>query len=419
VATLVIGGGLAGLATAQVLAERGEQVRVLELLDGVGLETSFANAGLLTPSMPEPWNGPGAVGHLAGSVFGRHSSIRLNVRAIPSLLTWGISFLRNSSPDRFHSAVDDNFRLARYSRERTAELTERLGLRYDFLDGGSLCVFRERQAMAERQAICDRLRNSGMNSREVDRDEIVEIEPALAGTAAEFIGGIWLPDDATGDAHLYCRELERTIVGDGGVVETGVRVSGLSIRNGVLFGVDTDHGRIEADRVVVAAGTRSPDLLRTTGRSLPIKPAKGHSLTFEYDDPGELPGVGIVDDSAHAVVSPFGERIRVVGFAEFAGFDKSIGRRRLDQLFGVLESLLPHIAAQVDRDQGVPWAGLRPMSADGRPHIGPAGIDGLYVNSGHGALGWTMAMGSAQLLVDQMLGDRPAIDPRPFLPFRR
>ena len=415
---LIIGGGLIGLATAQVLVEQGEHVRVLVAREGVGLETSFANGGLLTPSMPEPWNGPGVYRHLAASLFRSSSSMQLRLRALPSLLSWGITFLRNSTPGRFYSATDDNYRLAVYSLDKTLALSERLQFDYDFLDAGTLSVFQNAEQMAERQAISDHLACHGLMSVTVVRDEIVALEPLLKDVADKLIGGIWFPDDASGDAHLFCRELAREVIAGGGEIDTGMRVTGLILRNGKMTGVDTNRGRIDASRVVVAAGVYSPHLLRGVKHALPVKPAKGYSVTVDAEGLGELPGVAIQDDESHAVISRFGNRIRVVGTAEFAGFDTSIGKARIDHLLGVLESLLPDLASRADRTSAEAWAGLRPMSNDGRPFIGSGNIEGLFINAGHGALGWTMAMGSAHLLADQIL-DRPTeIDGSPFLATR-
>jgi D-amino-acid dehydrogenase len=416
--TLIIGGGLIGLATAQALLERDEHVRVLEAREGVGLETSFANGGMLTPSMPEPWNGPGVHRHLAASLFRGSSSMQLRFRAIPSLISWGVAFLRNSTASRFYAATEDNYRLAVYSRDKTFALTERLELDYELLDSGTLCLFQNPQQIAERQAICEYLARHGLTYRTLGLDEIGEIEPTLKDIADRFTSAIWFPDDAIGDAHLFCTELARSIVAGGGEIDTGLRVSRLICNNGRVSGVDSNRGRIDADRIVIAAGVHSPALLRSVGSSLAVKPAKGYSLTFDCKDLGELPGVAIVDDEAHSVVSRFGDRVRIVGTADFAGFDKSIGQARVDHLFAVLESLLPELAAKVDREAGEAWAGLRPMSNDGRPFIGPGNMEGLFINAGHGALGWTMAMGSAHLLADQISGHPAEVDCKPFLATR-
>ena len=416
--TLIIGGGLSGLAVAAVLVERGEQVRVVEAREGVALETSFANAGMLTPSLPEPWNGPGVHRHLAASLFGGHQSMQVRWRTLPSLMRWGIAFLRNSSAPRFQAAVLDNFALASYSRGKTLALVERFGSRYTLLDSGTLCVYRHADEMVERREICELLGDNGLEWREVGRDEIAELEPALADVANELAGAFWLPGDAVGDAHLFCRELEQDILQGGGEIDTGIEVNGFVHKNGKVSGVDTNRGRIDAGRVVVAAGSHSTGLLRQLDLALPVQPAKGLSLTFDCAGMHGLPGVAILDEASHAVISPFTDRVRVVGSAEFAGFDKSIADKRMDYLFESLAALLPGLVAKVDRAAATPWAGLRPMSSDGRPHIGATGIDGLYVNAGHGALGWTMAMGSAHLLADLLTGTPPEIDHRPFLPFR-
>ena len=416
--TLIIGGGIIGLATAQVLVERGEDVRVLEAREGVGLETSFANGGMLTPSLPEPWNGPGVHRHLAASLFRSSASMQLRFRAIPSLMSWGVAFLRNSTAKRFYAATADNYRLAVYSRDKTLALTEKLELDYDLLDSGTLYLFQDPGAMAARQAICDHLARLGLRSRNIARDEIREIEPTLKDCADKFSGAIWFPGDAIGDAHLFCKELARNIVAGGGEIDTGMRVSKLICDSAGMLGVDTNRGRIDARRIIIAAGVHSPALLRSVACSLAVKPAKGYSLTFDCEDLGDLPGVAIMDDAAHSVISRLGKRLRVVGAADFAGFNKSIARSRIDQLFAVLESLLPGLAAKVDRGAGQVWAGLRPMSHDGRPFIGAGNVEGLFINAGHGALGWTMAMGSAHLLADQMTTRPVEIDCNPFLATR-
>jgi len=417
--TLIVGGGLLGLSTAVALLEHGEDVRVLEALDGVGLETSYANGGLITASMSEPWNGPGVYRHLAASLFNPHSPMKLRLRAMPSLFSWGIGFLRNSMPRRYFAACHDNYLLARYSQEKTLELTEERHLQYEAAGGGSLSVFRKHGDISGQLAVATRLQDLGMSFHQLSADETVAKEPALTPIRDQLTAGIWYPDDVRGDAHLFCRELARLIQEDGGAVETGVSVSNVIVRNGTVTGVDTNRGVMSADRLVIAAGTRSPAMLRTTGQSIPVKPAKGYSVTVDARDIEGVPQIPIVDDEMHAAIAPLGSRLRAVGTAEFAGFDKKIPQSRIDNLFTLLELLLPDVAQQVDREKAEPWAGLRPMSNDGRPVIGPAKVKGLFINTGHGPLGWTMAMGSGHLLADQILGRSPAIDFRPYLPGRR
>jgi len=412
--TVVIGGGLIGLCTAQALVEREQEVLVLEAREGVGLETSFANGGMLTPSLPEPWNGPGVFAHLLGSLFNPRASTRLRLRAVPSLVSWGIEFLKNATPDRYLAATRDNFRLACYSLQKTLEVTQRLDLAYDLSERGTLCIFEDAGHMAERTGLCKDLADLGLAMRECGVAQVIDIEPTLAPIRDRLVGGLWLPGDARGDAHLFCCALARAMAGQGVRIVTRSTVTRLVVAGGRVLGVATDAGILRADRVVVAAGVRSPALLETAGQSVPVKPAKGYSITMEGSTLGRLPDVTLLDDVSHTVINSFGDRLRIAGTAEFAGFDKTVTPARIDNLLRALDSVLPDLAAKVDRDAVKPWVGLRPMSSDGRAFIGPTATDGLFVNTGHGALGWTMAMGSAHVLADQIIGRQPEVDAQPF-----
>ena len=417
--TVIIGGGLIGLATAHALAERSEEVLLLEAEDGVGMDTSFANGGMLTPSLPEPWNGPGVFGHLVTSLLRPGAPMKLRVGAIPSLFTWGIGFIRHSGRRSYYAASEHNYRLAAYSLEQTRAITDRLELQFDYADRGTLCIFEDEAHLQDRQALCERLAPLGLVSRRLKAGEVMETEPTLAPSADRLAGGIWLPDDARGDAHQFCRELARVVTGAGGEIRTNTRVTGIEVDKGKVAAVVTANGRIAAQRVIVAAGSYSAALVRPLGIRLALKPAKGYSLTIDGDGLGSLPDVAIGDDATHTVVTSLGRRLRVAGTAEFAGFDKSLTPARVAALYRALEAVLPEIARRVNRDKAEAWTGLRPMSNDGMPFVGPTGIDGLYVNSGHGALGWTMAMGSGSLLADVIAGRDAAIDPGPYLPVRR
>lgn len=412
--TVVIGAGLIGLSTARALIDRGEQVHVVEAREGVALETSFANGGLHTPSMSEPWNSPGVLRHLAGSLLDPHSSMKLRVTAIPSLMFWGLKFLRNSRAERFFAACESNFRLANYSLEKTLRISAQRELDYDLAHGGTLSVFRDLRGMTMQREVARHLQRLGMQSHELDPDAVVEREPTLAAIRPRIAAGIWYPDDVRGDAHRFCRELARTIEDDGGCIQTGVAVSRLRKKNGTIVAVETNHGEIVADMVVVAAGTRSPQLLKTVGEYVPVKPAKGYSVTIDTSGMTGVPSIPVQDDSMHAAVTPLGNRIRLVGTVEFAGFDRRIDESGIDNLFRLLDGLLPELAIQVDRRKSVPWTNLRPVSNDGSPFIGPARTPGLFVNTGHGALGWTMAMGSGELLADLMVGRTTEIDAAPY-----
>lgn len=411
---LVVGGGLQGLCSAQVLIERGHEVTVIEALDGVGLETSFANGGLITPSRCEPWNGPDAVSHLLRSIFRTSSAFRLRPKAIPSLIFWGLGFLMNSTHSRRTATLRANFDLASYSKDRTNELRQRLGLKFAHRSAGTLNVFREGESITAIRDQAEFLSRLGMRFEELDVNGITAIEPTLRHARAPIKGAFYFPDDDSGDAHLFCLELQREIVLAGAIVETGTRVIRVAIEKGKVIGTETGHGLARADAIVIAAGNGSPALVRPLGLSLPIKPAKGYSLTLDLDGIDERPRTPIIDETLHAAITPMDRRLRLTSTVEFSGFDKRIDSERINDLLSLLGELYPRIASQIDRDQARPWAGLRPVSSDGRPFIGASKLPGLYINAGHGPLGWTLAMGSAQLLADLIEGRPTQIDPDPF-----
>lgn len=413
--TLIIGGGLIGLATAQALRDRGQSdIIIIEAREGVALETSFANAGIMTPSMSDPWNGPGVHWQLLASFFSARSPMKLRLHALPALVNWGLRFLHNSSPARHLRATELNFLLSDYSVRQTQRLRERLGLRYDCSDVGTLKIFRDASAMRQPLKLATHLASLGLRTQVLSRDETIAHEPALAPIASQLAGALRFADDAAGDAQQFCRALEQALRRADVELRCNVKVKALRVKDNRVRGVISDHGAIEAERVVVAAGCWSPQLLQPVGVSLPIKPAKGYSLTIDLHGVESRPRIPIVDDAMHAAVTPMGDRLRIGGTAEFAGFDARIDPKRIDNLKNLTRAIYPRLAEQIDFNQARAWTGLRPMSCDGVPFVGATRIDGLYVNAGHGHLGWTMAVGSGELLADQMLGRAPALDPAPF-----
>ena len=412
--TLVIGGGLIGLSTAYALQSRGASVTLIDARESVALETSFANGGLITPSMPEPWNGPGVYRHLAASLFNPRASMRLRLHAIPSLMGWGLRFLKHSAPIHYFAACTDNYHLARYSLEQTAALTDELGLDYDRGTAGTLSVFRAREDYDAKRAICEHVSRLGMNYRVPTPAEIVDLVPALESVQDQLFKGIHYPEDDFGDARRYCEALLPHFEAAGGHAEFGVQVHRLRTSGGRIGGVETSAGERTADNVVIAAGVHSPMLAADAGVDLPVKPAKGYSVTVDVPSTDGLPCLPVIDDSMHACLTPLGSRLRMVGTAEFTGFDTRIDAVRTDNLYRLFEALLPELASETDRSTARPWAGLRPMSYDGRPFIGETHVARLFVNCGHGPLGWTMAAGSGALLADRIVGAPTAIDATPY-----
>jgi D-amino-acid dehydrogenase len=248
----------------------------------------------------------------------------------------------------------------------------------------------------------------------LDSNGIVALEPSLEDVRHDLVAGIHFVDDEFGDARQFCTELAGSIVASGGTIDTDTQVTEILASRGRVTGLRTHREVISADRVVLAAGPWSRRLSKPLGLSLPVQPAKGYSVTIDITGLDGAPRIPVLDDTMHAGVTPLDHRLRLVGTAEFTGFDSRVQQLRVDNLFDLLQALFPKIDARVDRAKARPWAGLRPMSADGKPVIGRTPVEGLYLNTGHGQLGWTMAAGSAEVLADLMQGTTPAIDTTPF-----
>jgi D-amino-acid dehydrogenase len=415
---LVIGCGVVGLTTALELLQRGQRVMLVDSAEHEGLGTSFANGGLLTPSMSDPWNSPGVHKHLLEYLVSSSSALKLRLVALPSLIRWGPQFLLNSRAAPHRTATLANLTLSNYSLAALKDLRARYGLSFDASDRGTLKFFRTIDALDASLRMTDLLKEHGLEARILDRDGTIALEPCLAPVRDQIMGAIYYPGDGSGDAHLFCRAVARTIAERGGEFRYGRPVRSIEICNRRVAGVRLGDETIPADQVIVAAGVMSPALVSRFGLKLAIKPVKGYSMTYTPDQRASMPGLPVIDDAYHTAITPLGPRIRVAGTAEFAGHNLSLDAKRLDNLARLVRAIYPQLATETMMATGKPWAGLRPVAADGRPYIGPGPISGLWINSGHGHLGWTLAAGSARLLADVMSGARPEIDPAPFAPHR-
>lgn len=410
----VIGAGLQGVATAYFLARDGHDVLVLDRAGEVARGTSHANAGMLTPSMADPWNDPGVLWKILRNLGHEDSALLLRPHALPAYGAWGLRFLANARPARFADNMRRNLRLADYSMQVLRALRDELGLAYDQLANGTLKVFREPRALERSAARCMQLAALGVAVQPLSATEAVALEPALAPIGDSIVGAIHCPGDESGDARRFTEGL-----------------AGHARRRGVEFGFDTPvidfetsgsrvvevttaRGAVRADAVVVAAASWTAPLLRHLGIALPVRPVKGYSVTLDMGAWQPRPRMPVLDDSLHAAATPLGTQLRVAGTAEFAGYDTQPTPARVDNLFRLTLRMFPGFAPHLHRDRASPWAGLRPMSADGVPLIGPLKLGNLYLNTGHGHLGWTLACGSARLLADLVSGNAPAIDPLPY-----
>ena len=412
---LVIGAGLAGITSAWYLAQAGCKVTVVERQPGPALETSFANGGQISVSHPEPWSNPSAPGTILRWLGREDAPLLFRLRADAAQWRWGLSFLRECLPRRAARNTAAIASLAVYSRRELRALREQTGLRYEARDAGILHLFEKSSEAADLPRRLHELEALGIHGRILGRDEAIALEPALAPLGHRLAGALHGLDDESGNAHLFCRGLA-TLAADAGVrFVFGTRVSSFDLIHGRLAGariVDNAdrRGVIGADAIVLTAGSYSPGLVRPLGLRLPIYPVKGYSITVPVLDPERAPKISLTDESRRVVCSRLGQHLRVAGTAELNGFDLSPNPGRSAALVRWLEERFPGAA---DLSQVEHWCGLRPATPSNVPLIGPGGIDRLYLNTGHGTLGWTLACGSGRAIADIVTG-RP---PEPAFPF--
>jgi D-amino-acid dehydrogenase len=416
VRVIVIGAGLAGTTTAWYLRDGGADVTVVDRACGAAMETSFANAGMLTPSMADPWNAPGTFWHLLRWIGREDAPMLLRPGALPGLAGWGISFLRHSRPGPFRRNTVRNVRLAVYSLSELRALRDGLGLQYDGAARGTLRACRDRASLDRASSLAASLAEHGVAFRRLDTDGVIDVEPALAPVASKIVGGVHYQGDESGDAHLFTTRLAERAADQGVNFRFGFQVRSIETRDGTARGIRgryTDSQAdetIEADALVLAAGSYTPLLGQGVGVRVPVRPVKGYSITAPRGDWDDGPRIPVSDDHLHTAVTPLGDRIRVAGTAEFTGYDDRLTPARVQNLLDLLREIYPDYARRLDPATVKPWCGFRPVSSDGVPILGPTPVPGLFLNTGHGPLGWTMAAGCGRLVADRVLGEKCAID---------
>jgi len=409
VKALIIGSGLLGVTSAYFLARSGWEVTVLDRQDGPGQETSFANGSLLTPSMPEPWNAPGSWRVLLRSIGRSDSALQLRLKALPHFLGWGGGFLRNCSAQRYERNTVKNLKLALHSLEMMARVRQETGIQYGYASRGTLRLFRDPAQLERAIAWAQRLRSEGLTYRRLTGSEVIALDPALRPIGGQLAGGIHYPVDEIGNAYKFCVGLAEHARRAGVQFRFRTAVTAIEVRQGNAAAVLCGHERLTADRYIVAAGSYSPLLVKALGLDVPVRPAKGYSITFDRPSADASFHMPVVDDDFHAVVVPLEDVIRVAGTAEFTGYDRSLPEARIRNLMTLVNLVLPDWG--LERANARPWCGLRPLSVDGVPIIGRTPVGNLWINTGHGPLGWTMAAGSGKLLADLLTGGSPGVDP--------
>ena len=402
----VLGAGVVGVTTAWYLAKAGHEVMVIDRQSGVALETSFANAGEISPGYASPWAAPGIPIKAFKWMLARHSPLVFRPGVEPEAWRWLWQMLRNCTADSYARNKERIVRVAEFSRFALTELRREIGLSYDERMRGTLQIFKDYKQFEGIGRDIEVLNSFGIPFELLDREGCLNVEPALAQVRDTIIGGLRLPHDETGDCFKFTNGLAARARDIGVDFQLNTFVKRIVANGSRIETIVTDQGDFRPEAAVVAMGSYSPGLVRGLGLRLPVYPVKGYSITVPLCDPARAPESTVMDEACKVAITRLGDRIRVGGMAEISGFGNSRPERRRKTLEFSLNSLFPGCG---DAGFGDVWMGLRPMTPDGTPVIGTTRYSNLFVNTGHGTLGWTMACGSARVLADIISSKRPEI----------
>lgn len=405
---VVMGAGVIGVTTAYYLARHGAEVTVIDRQSGPGLETSYANAGELSYGMTSPWAAPGIPMKAVKWMFMKRRPLFIWPLISPTMWKWGAQMIANCNPRAYAINKGRMVRVSNYSRDVMPELIEETGIEYDGREQGTLQLFRTQKQLDDSKADQDILADYDSPFEVLDRDGCIAVEPALALVREKFVGGLRLTADRTGDCRMFTIALAEKCAEMGVNFQYGQTIRSIGVEDGRISGVDTEiAGRITGDAYVCALGSYAPRVLKPLGIRLPVYPVKGYSVTLPVTDDALAPQSTLMDETHKVAITRLGDRIRVAGTAEIAGYSDRLGPHATDTVKYVIGDLFPKGG---DLSQAEGWTGLRPMTPDGTPVLGGTQFDNLYLNTGHGTLGWTMACGSGRAVADLVLGRPPEID---------
>ena len=411
----VLGAGVVGVTSAWYLAADGHEVTVIDRQPLPARETSFANGGQISVSHAEPWANPRAPWKALQWMGQEDAPLLWRLRADPAQWGWGLRFLRECTARRARANVGAIVRLGLASRSALQSLRRELALEYAQLERGILHFYTDAREFEHAIPQAALMREFGCERVPQTAAQCLAIEPALAGSRQPIVGGTDTKGDESGDARQFTEALARHAAARGVRFRHGETVTALQGEGGRLTGVRLASGEsVSADITVLALGSYSPLLLKPLGISLPVYPAKGYSVTLAVPDGAAAPVVSLTDDGHKIVISRLGQTLRVAGTAEFNGYDTSVNPVRCAALRRRIGEIFPELAAADELDR---WAGLRPATPGNVPLIGDmaaAGLGGLWLNTGHGTLGWTLACGSGRVLADCIAGRDPGLDLRPY-----
>lgn len=404
---LVLGGGVIGVTTAWYLAKAGHTVTVVDRQPGPALETSFANAGEISPGYASPWAGPGVPAKAIKWLAMKHGPLVIRPSPDPAMWRFILKMLRNCTTERYAMNKARMIPIAEYSRDCLRALRSEIDIHYDEASRGTLQLFRKQSQLDGAADDIAVLKQYGVPFELLDRSGCIAAEPALAAVKEKFVGGLRLPEDETGDCHMFTRALADHAATGGVQFLFSTSITHLLAEGSRVAGVATSAGLLQADSYVLALGSWSPRLLKPLQISIPVYPVKGYSITVPVTDPAAAPVSTVMDESYKVAITRLGSRIRVGGTAELSGYSNALHPSRRMTLDHSLTDLFP--GGGKLRDASF-WCGLRPMTPDGPPLLGPTRYTNLHLNTGHGTLGWTMACGSGRVLADLLSGRRPEVD---------
>ena len=404
---LVLGSGVIGTSVAYYLARAGHQVEVVDRQEGPALETSFGNAGEVSPGYSAPWAGPGVPLKAIKWMLMRHSPLVIWPLLDPAMWRWGLAMLANCTERAYALNKSRMVPIAEYSRDCLKALRAETGIAYDERVQGTLQLFRTQAQLDGTAKDIEILKQYQVPYELLDREGFVRVEPALALTKEKFVGALRLPGDETGDCFKFTNRLAEMATALGVRFRHGTRIDRLEAQGGRITGVHTSVGEMKAEHVVMALGSFSAPMLKRIGLRIPVYPVKGYSITVPITDPKGAPESTIMDETHKVAVTRLGDRIRVGGTAELAGYSTQLREARRETLNHVVSDLFPKGG---DVSKATFWCGLRPMTPDGTPLIGPTPVANLTLATGHGTLGWTMAAGTGRVVAELLSGRKPEID---------
>jgi len=399
----ILGAGLAGVTAAYRLLQDGHEVAVVDRQPAAALETSFANAGLISTGHAFAWASPRAARIMAKSLFLPDQPLRFRLRADAAFWRWSLKFLGQCTTERAYANTRIKHRLCRYAQDALQDVLASTGIPCDFETRGLLYVHRTQRSLDHGVATMELMKEGGQEIEVVDRERAAAIDPALKGTRSKIAGGIYCPSDASGDAHKFTQALAALCAERGARFHYETTVQRLEHAGDRVERVVTDKGTLEADVFVLAFGSYSPLLTKDLGEPLSVYPVKGYSVTIPVEDGHRPPTLGGIDEDNLCAYTRLGDRVRVTSVAEFAGYDTSHRPTDFRSLLAALKDLFPNAGVFA---QPSFWACLRPMTPDGPPIVGRGRFKNLYYDTGHGHMGWTMSCGTARILAD-LIADRP------------